>query len=127
MTATFNSGNEDFERFWAFYPRKEPSKRASFKCWQKVIESKKWGSPREILAGLYLYEFSSTTKFQPHATTWLNQRRWEIESSTPPPTVEEDRGDWMNRYGSFAQPTRMMPIDLFADQNLAFGADHGDD
>lgn len=76
-----------FDDFWIRYPRKE-GKQAALRAWQKL-------SPSEQLA-VQLIEavevqrtWPSWTKdggqFIPHASTWLNGRRWEDQ----PPTVRE--------------------------------------
>ena len=71
-----NQSPEGFDEFWTLYPRKE-AKQAALKAWRKV-------RPDElpaILAGLR----ASIQKVQwqegviPHASTWLNGRRWEDE------------------------------------------------
>jgi len=72
----------EFESFWALYPRKEPSKRKAFEAWSKANSR---ASPAEIEAGLkrWLPIFAACEPDKvPHATTFLNQDRWEVERPT---------------------------------------------
>lgn len=73
---------EEFEKFWAAYPRKQ-AKQGALKAWKKVdVEAS------EILAALEWQKKSHDWtkeggKFIPHASTYLNQRRWEDEPQKP--------------------------------------------
>tara|TARA_B100001057_G_scaffold162470_1_gene163125 strand:- start:591 stop:1196 length:606 start_codon:yes stop_codon:yes gene_type:complete len=75
---------EEFNQWWTLYPRKDGSKRKAFEIYKNIIG-------REISThNLYnitkRFKQSMTgkeEKFIPHATTWLNQRRFE--------TVEENK------------------------------------
>ena len=73
---------DDFNEWWNLYPRKDGSKKRAFELFEKITD--------KILNFDELYSFTvkykqsvnnKDQKFIPHATTWLNQRRWE--------TVEE--------------------------------------
>lgn len=73
-----NNYSVQFEEFWKLYPRKLARKKAeeSFKKAVKVVDSK------DIIAGLKKYLTVWAGKehdFIPHASTWLNQHRWEDE------------------------------------------------
>jgi len=73
-----NNYSVQFEEFWKLYPRKLAKKKAeeSFKKAVKVVDSK------DIIAGLKKYLTVWAGKehdFIPHASTWLNQHRWEDE------------------------------------------------
>ena len=68
----------DFEQFWSAYPRKI-NKQGALKAFEKVdvpVET--------LLAALENHKRSAQWvkdggQFIPHPTTWLNQRRWEVE------------------------------------------------
>ena len=75
---------DDFNEWWNLYPRKDGSKKRAFELFEKITD--------KILNFDELYSFTvkykqsvnnKDQKFIPHATTWLNQRRWE--------TVEEKK------------------------------------
>lgn len=68
--------------FWPLYPRKV-CKFASRKAWNK-IRPRTQESLDAIMEGLkrwlaYWSERETEPDFIPHATTWLNQHRWEDE------------------------------------------------
>lgn len=68
----------DFNEFWSLYPRRV-SKRTAQKAWDKET---KQTAPEVILAGLRRqlpYLTSKDPQFIPHASTWLNQGRFEDE------------------------------------------------
>ena len=68
----------DFLEWWNAYPRNDGSKAKAYEAWMRVTD-------RDIgVRDLFLAtcSFKRTThgkdkKYIPHATTWLNQRRWE--------------------------------------------------
>jgi len=71
--------SDDFESFWSLYPSGRSNKRPSYKSYQAAI---KVASHADIMSGLEMdmvaEEWATKPKeFVPHATTWLNQRRWE--------------------------------------------------
>lgn len=69
----------DFEAFWKEYPRKV-AKRGALKAWQKLnfIEQTQ---ALEAITQHKAYWLAKETEadFIPHASTWLNQGRWEDE------------------------------------------------
>ena len=80
----------DFEEWWNVYPRNDGSKKKAFDVWKRATD-------REIdVRDLYLATarfkqscHGKDKKFIPHATTWLNQGRWE--------TVEQAQALTTNR------------------------------
>lgn len=69
----------DFAEFWSLYPRRV-SKRAAQKAWDKEVKS--GALPQDIIFGLrqQLRQLcSKDIQFIPHASTWLNQARYEDE------------------------------------------------
>ncbi len=68
---------ERFDGFWAFYPRKT-NKQAAMRAWDKLQPSDDLIA--EIGAALILLKASQSwadKKYIPHASTFLNGRRWE--------------------------------------------------
>lgn len=81
----------DFLTFWTAYPRKA-AKQDAIKAFEKLNLSH--GSFGEVLAALESAKASEQWqrdegKFIPHASTWLNGRRFEDEGHTPP-TIKVD-------------------------------------
>ena len=80
---------EDFNQLWNLYPRRDGSKRKAFEMYKKIIDKE--------ISTIDLYNITKRfkqsmigkeEKFIPHATTWLNQRRFE--------TVEENKNIKIN-------------------------------
>jgi len=75
-----------FEDFWKSYPRKE-KKALSEKCFLSKIKSEEVPMVMEKLEAFKRSEAwtKDDGKFIPHATTWINQRRFEddIETTVP--------------------------------------------
>lgn len=73
-----NTSTDDFDEFWAAYPKKEnkyPAMQSYAKARQKVTAD-------EIMQGLirykqYIQAESTEKQFIALASTWLNQHRWE--------------------------------------------------
>lgn len=85
-----------FPDFWAAYPRKE-GRQAAEKAWQKLKPDD--DLQRLMAAALEAQKCSrqwSDLQFVPHASTWLNQRRWEDE--IPRETTQQDRAaeQWLD-------------------------------
>lgn len=81
----------EFENWWLIYPRRDGSKAKAFESWQRVIQSGSV-SLEELVDATSMYARSrhgQDSRFTPHATTWLNQRRFE--------TVEEVRRQSSNK------------------------------
>lgn len=79
---------DGFARWWSLYPRKT-NKQAALKAWRKL-------NPDEALQSrLRAATVAQATSEQwrrgiiPHASTWLNQARWEDEVEAPQ-TVRKD-------------------------------------
>ena len=75
----------EFEELWRAYPRRDGSKAEAFKSYQQAIQ--KGTDHGRIIEGVR--ELSAHAdrerveqRHLPHATTWLNQRRWESDYRT---------------------------------------------
>lgn len=67
----------DFELWWKAYPRNDGSKAKAFEAWNKATKTVK---PDWLLDCTMRYaqlRKGKDPKFTPHATTWLNQARYE--------------------------------------------------
>jgi len=80
-----------FELFWRDYPRKigKGAARTAFQRSLKKVD------PEVIIRTLRNYSFPKEMQFIPHASTWLNQERWEDKVSTtrvaePEPLADDD-------------------------------------
>jgi len=73
--------NIPFSEFWDLYDKKKGSKPNAEKMWNNLSDSERQEIMR-LLPG-YVSSFSEK-KYQPHPTTFLNQRRWESEDEMKP-------------------------------------------
>ncbi len=68
-----------WEQFWKMYPRKTNKQTAS-KAWDKLRDCVKATASEVLQLHVEHWERSKTQQqFIPHASTWLNARRWEDE------------------------------------------------
>lgn len=79
--------DETFSIFWKLYPRKD-SKVPAQKAWEKINPSAEL--QQTILAALQKFKecdqwARENGKFVPFASTWLNQKRWEDETTPAMP------------------------------------------
>lgn len=82
-TSTTSTLFADFDRFWRLYPRKVKKLAAE----RAYMTARKRASAEDIIDGLLHYPFSSETRYQDHAATWLNGGGWMVEADTAPPTI----------------------------------------
>jgi len=76
---------DDFEVFWKLYPPNAASKRKTFEIWKKIInKTENQGHAIRTIATIsrgaeaYRAYLERTDTPVAHATTWLNQSRWEV-------------------------------------------------
>ena len=82
---------QGFDEFWAVYPKKKDKARAK-KAFDKAM--KEGASLEVMLAALERQRLSADWQkdggqFIPHATTWLNGKRWEDETDIALPSKPE--------------------------------------
>jgi hypothetical protein len=73
-----------FESFWKIYPRKE-GKKAAEKAFRKISEIHYPAIARDIAMRLRTgaWDAGRAKQYIPHASTYLNQERWEDEVALP--------------------------------------------
>lgn len=78
-----NAITELFDRFWSIYPKKV-ARKVAFQSFRRALQS--GASIEDILSSLdvYINKVWNKTKmeFIPHASTWLNQERWNDDIRT---------------------------------------------
>lgn len=75
---------EQWEKFWAAYPRKK-DKGAAEKAWNKAI--REGADPKTILNGVFFYRIDIANKdaqYIKYPATWLNARGWQDEPDPTP-------------------------------------------
>jgi uncharacterized protein YdaU (DUF1376 family) len=89
QTSADTSIQTSFTEFWAAYPRKV-ARAAAFKCWKRIApDPEVLQTILERLGAQVRSPQWSEARFIPHASTWLNGRRWEdeIAVNVPAPAV----------------------------------------
>lgn len=79
-----------FEQFWSSYPRRI-AKYAARQSYEKALRH--GANPDEIISGVenykkHLVKEETPERFIAHASTWLNQGRWEDEYTLNLPQQE---------------------------------------
>lgn len=118
-----------FQVFWNAYPRhKGASKWAAFMSYDRAIFAK-IATHEQIMDGLRTFVFPEEVRFQPHPSTWLNRRCWEVDNHDIAPvtiqkalTAPPSRASWRDAYdggghpaplGAAARRQRLEDCDLF--------------
>jgi hypothetical protein len=63
---------DEFETWWALYPRKVDKVRAR----KAFVAARKKASLETLCRAVIRYDFSPEVQYRPHAATWLNGERW---------------------------------------------------
>jgi hypothetical protein len=83
-----------FDEFWQLYPRKV-AKASARKAWKKLTEEQQLQAAKAISNHCQYWKTKETAlDFIPHASTWLNQERWEDELVIEPKKEKIDK-KWM--------------------------------
>ena len=93
---------EKFVRFWSLYPRKV-AKVAAQRSWKR-LKIKDINAIFKVLHEHLVRWKYTEIQFIPHASTWLNQRRWEDELEPLPgeknsiyKNIEKERKNFLNK------------------------------
>jgi hypothetical protein len=92
--------SQQFIAFWYRYPRKQARAEAE-RAWWRLSQADRAAALERIPAQVAQWQLSGTQRrFIPHASTWLNQRRWEDEiEDLDSPLTDLGQCDW-NRHGT---------------------------
>ena len=83
-----------FDEFWSLYPRKI-AKAVARKAWQRLTPEQQLMAAKAIDTHCQYWATKETElEFIPHASSWLNQERWEDELVIKPKKEKIDK-KWM--------------------------------
>lgn len=91
--------SDGFSEFWAKYPRKQ-KRQAAEKAWQKITHDPTLDAL--IIEALEAQKQSrqwAEIRFVPHASTWLNGKRWEDEVPRETAPQQQAVDKWLERTG----------------------------
>jgi hypothetical protein len=98
-----------FEQFWQLYPRKV-GKLTAKRSWEKLSQENKQKALEAIVEHRKFWVAKGTDwEFIPHASTWLNQERFEDELDMTPKQQKVDK-DWMFSNEGIEQKARELGI-----------------
>jgi len=80
--------SEGFQKWWAAYPRRDGSKKKAFDLWKKAVN--KIEAEELLHLTVRFANAARGSKFIPHATTWLNQDRWETVGAMKTSTTKRN-------------------------------------
>jgi hypothetical protein len=103
----------EFDKFWKAWPRKVSRKTAETK-WNKLTHDQQRAALADVEKRSRMNAWSSNPKLIPHATTYLNQERWDDEweaelkaersqdkpntgAYVPPPRPDEPKLSWQEQ------------------------------
>lgn len=91
---------QQFILFWYRYPRKQGKLEAQ-RAWSRLSAADRAAALQRMPAQVAQWQLSGTQRrFIPHASTWLNQRRWEDElQDLDAPLTDLGQCDW-NQHGT---------------------------
>ncbi len=86
--------SDEFDRFWDAYDKKI-GKGAAQRAWRKAIKST---DPERIISAAIKHadwhrRAGTEDRFIPHASTWLNEARWEDERADPRPITSRRQAE----------------------------------
>lgn len=78
---TTTTAADRFDEFWSVYPRRE-AKQAARRAWDKVTRAV---DPQHVIDGARRYrnDPNRTPQYTAHASTWLNDGRWDDDALPP--------------------------------------------
>ena len=83
-----------FDEFWSLYPRKV-SKRVAQKIWERMPKDEQQAALEALPVHIKYWRLKeSDPEFIPHASTWLNQGRWEDELDLTPKEMKKPSLPW---------------------------------
>lgn len=81
-----------FEQFWSNYPRKV-AKHYARQIFARLTDEEKFAAIHALPIHIRYWKLAGRDmETIPHASTWLNQHRWEDELEMPEP---KNGADWM--------------------------------
>ena len=81
--AHHHGNSQGFDEFWLAYPRKT-AKATALKSWARLIKTEQVKAMEALPVHKKQPGWIKDPTYIPHASTWLNQKRWEDELESDP-------------------------------------------
>jgi len=107
-----------FDTFWKLYPRKV-AKRAAQGAFNRLTKDEQTQAVEAIEQHLAYWKLKGTeTDFIPHASTWLNQGRWEDELDMTPKEVKRPSLPWYSTDELTLAKGRELGLNAYAGETM---------
>jgi hypothetical protein len=107
-----------FEQFWQFYPRKI-AKRAAQKAFDRLTKQEQSDAVEAIEEHVAYWKLKGTEMdFICHATTWLNQGRWEDILDMTPKEVKRPSLPWYSNDELTLAKGRELGLQAYAGESM---------
>lgn len=107
-----------FEQFWKQYPRKV-AKRAALAAFNRLTREEQIQAVEAIEQHLAYWKLKATeTDFIPHASTWLNQGRFEDELDMTPKELKRPSLPWYSTDELTLAKGRELGLNAYAGETM---------
>ena len=107
-----------FDQFWKFYPRKI-AKRAAQLAFNRLTKDEQAHAVEAIEQHVAYWKLKGTEmEFICHATTWLNQGRWEDELDMTPKEIKRPALPWYSTDELTMAKGRELGIQPYAGESM---------
>lgn len=107
-----------FEQFWKHYPRKI-AKRAAQKVFERLTKQEQSDAVEAIEQHVAYWKLKGTEmEFICHATTWLNQGRWEDELDMTPKELKRPSLPWYSTDELTLAKGRELGLNAYAGETM---------
>jgi hypothetical protein len=107
-----------FEQFWQHYPRKI-AKRAAQKAFDRLTKQEQSDAVEAIEQHVAYWKLKGTEMdFIPHASTWINQGRFEDELDMTPKEVKRPSLPWYSNDELTLAKGRELGLNAYAGESM---------
>jgi hypothetical protein len=107
-----------FDTFWKLYPRKV-AKRAAQGAFNRLTKDEQAQAVEAIEQHVAYWKLKGTeTDFIPHASTWLNQGRWEDELDMTPKELKRPSLPWYSTDELTLAKGRELGLNAYAGETM---------
>ena len=107
-----------FEQFWKHYPRKV-AKRAAQMAFNRLTKDEQAQAVEAIEQHVAYWKLKGTEmEFICHATTWLNQGRWEDELDMTPKELKRPSLPWYRTHELTLAKGRELGLNAYAGESM---------
>lgn len=107
-----------FDTFWKLYPRKV-AKRAAQGAFNRLTKDEQSQAVEAIEQHVAYWKLKGTeTDYIPHASTWLNQGRWEDELDMTPKEVKRPSLPWYSTDELTLAKGRELGLNAYAGETM---------